>query len=84
MTRQPLRKPDGTTTTSVREYFKAWKAIARPIEKATNSRLFAYNPGFSFYRLNSRQSTWDMEVPEATVFAKTLLELEQCKKEKQP
>jgi len=80
MIKQPRRKPDGTTTTSTRDYCKAWQAIARPIEKATNSKLFSFNPGFEFYRLDNRQSTWTLETTEAIIFAKALVELELYKR----
>ena len=82
MTKEPRRKPDGTITTVVREYYKAWHAVAAPIEKATNSKMFGFNPGFLFYRLDNRQSSWTMETPEAIIFSKALTELEQLKKDK--
>lgn len=76
------RKIDGAVTTSAKEYAKSYRRVARPIEKATNSRVFAYDPGLSFFRLDNRQSVWDLDGKEAVIFANALLELEELKKEK--
>lgn len=42
------RKPNGKYTYSATAYLRAWRALARPIEKAFGWRLRAFNPDLSF------------------------------------
>jgi hypothetical protein len=65
------RMPDGSYTKSAEERCDAWKAIAAPIEKMTDSILVAYDPGFSFRR-NSNESWWDLPVDIAKMFIASL------------
>ncbi len=40
-----FRLPNGTTTNSATKYCNAWREFAKPIEKALNVEVFAYDPG---------------------------------------
>jgi hypothetical protein len=42
------RLPWGGETKSVREYQRAWRRLAAPIEKALEVTLYGYNPGLAF------------------------------------
>jgi len=42
------RMPDGKLTNNRREYLRAWYKVARPIEKATETKLTAFDPDFQF------------------------------------
>jgi hypothetical protein len=40
--------PNGKTTISSKTYLTAWRKLYRPIEKATDSKCFGFDPGLSF------------------------------------
>ena len=54
---ETYRKPDGDVILDAIEYAEAWKALARPIEKATGSQLMAFDPGLMF---GDGQLTWSL------------------------
>lgn len=63
------RLPSGIETGSVEEYLSAWKELAAPIEKATGSRLAAFDPGFQFAL---GKLSWWLPVEVALAFKKAL------------
>lgn len=58
------RLPNQELTKNAREYARAWKKLAKPIEIATNSRLYGYDPGFSFVSNEDPNYTFDMGLYE--------------------
>jgi len=58
------RLPNGELTRNAREYTSAWKKLAKPIELATNSKLYGYDPSFSFVSNEDPNITFDMGLYE--------------------
>jgi len=58
------RLPNGELTRNAREYSRAWKQLAKPIELATNSKLYGYDPSFSFVSNEDPNITFDMGLYE--------------------
>jgi len=58
------RLPNGELTRNAREYSTAWKKLAKPIEIATNSRLYAFDPNFDFVSNENPNYTFDMGLYE--------------------
>ena len=63
--------PTGKFTSSNRRYFQEWKQIAKPIEKATGYKLYAFNPGFCFQR-DSYKHIFSLSTFEAILLSKAL------------
>ena len=61
------------TTTSRQKYVAAWQKIYKPIEKATNSKCFRYDPGCSFITKDQRGTyTFSLGTYEAYMISDTL------------
>lgn len=58
------RLPNQELTKNAREYSRAWKKLAKPIEIATNSRLYGFDPGFSFVSNEDPNVRFDMGLYE--------------------
>jgi hypothetical protein len=58
------RLPNGELTRNAREYSRAWKQLAKPIEIATNSKLYAFDPNFGFMSNEDHSITFDMGLYE--------------------
>jgi hypothetical protein len=73
--KQKFHLPDGTFTTSADKYIKAWRKLAKPIEKATNSRAFGFDPGIAFERnghIDVRYQTWNLPTDIAILLSEAL------------
>ena len=55
--------PDGTTTTSLRDHVRAWRALGEPIARADGSELVAWDPDLIFALPDG--TTYDLSVAAA-------------------
>ena len=46
--RRIYKLPDGTYAKNVKQYFRAWRALAEPIEKLTGLQHSAFDPDYQF------------------------------------
>lgn len=71
--RSTYRLPDGKTTKSADRYIRAWRKLARPIERGTCSRMFAYDPGLAFASKGVNATyTWHLGTHEAILLSQAL------------
>lgn len=63
------RLPDGTYVDMFQTYRRAWRKIARPIEKATNSKCYGYDPGLAFIVNSNRSFSFELGIYQAQAFA---------------
>lgn len=67
--------PNGKLTTSVQQYTKEWKSLAKPIAKVTGSKLIGFDPRFLFYvRHEKGDFSFSMGVYEAQLIGEALKE----------
>jgi len=66
--------PDGIhTTRNIKEYVRAWRKLARPIEKLFKVKLAGFDPGFSFVqKLKLRKGFMFQSVQLPKWFVKSL------------
>jgi hypothetical protein len=68
---QMYNLPNGEVTTDKDKYTKSWRKLAAPIEKATNSKCGAFDPGLLLFAIEKHdRSSLDL----ATHFAIKLYE----------
>ena len=48
------RLPDGDSTISHEEYTGAWMKLAKPIERATGSKVYGFDPDLAFMCVGSQ------------------------------
>lgn len=66
------RMPDGTPTQSATRYVRAWRALDKPIARATRSRCYGFDPGLSFTSIDRPFSSWHIGVREARALSAAL------------
>jgi hypothetical protein len=86
--REVFRLPNGKTTVSVRRYIRAWRDVARPIERLTNSKLFGFDPDLSFMQQTPantstgyREFYWRLDADKAILFGNLANEVEDLREE---
>ncbi len=67
-----FRLPGGGLTASSKEYHDAWNKIMEPIAKATNSRVYGYDPGVTFMTNNRAEQDWELPTNIAIVLSEAL------------
>ena len=89
--RETFRLPDGKITVSIRRYVKAWKDVAKPIEKLTNSKLWGFDPDLALVQrvpantsVGYREISWHLDADKAILFGNLIREVEALQQELQP
>ena len=62
--------PDGTSTTSVKTYIAAWRAIGEPIAKALDASLIAWDPDLLFRRASGK--TFELPIDIAVALSRII------------